>query len=149
MNATETKALKWLCLAYGIKEKDITFRSHSSPDFLLSSGAGIEVKKLQSKSCRTITFGLKQWQILHKQKDIFILVFSIYDEPDITIPFDRINDESSIWCGYRSKVYDYPRWQYKDTANPRFVTCRCGHRWPSKLKKPRCPKCHTRNPKGN
>jgi len=104
MNETEAKALEWICREYKVNAGDVQYRHNESPDFILPSGVGLEVKKTQHPTCHTILFGLRQWQSLEKQKDVFVLVFYDSDEPDAVIPFNEIDPKTRKWGAYHMVI---------------------------------------------
>ncbi|MEM2447843.1 MAG: hypothetical protein QXT14_02695 [Candidatus Bathyarchaeia archaeon] len=70
-NITLTKrmARDWL-IRNGYRKEDIVFNKRSSPDFILSDGRKIEVKRLAGN---TIYFTAKQWESLTDDVEVFIM----------------------------------------------------------------------------
>jgi len=88
MNKTEQLAKEWL-MRHGYTEDDIIFQSATSPDFILSDGKSIEVKKVNN---HTLAIYQSQWEQLQAQADCSIAIFNnISIEPLAVISVCEIN----------------------------------------------------------
>jgi len=77
MNKTERKAFEWL-LRQGVPKSSIHYQKRKSPDFVLSDGRMIEVKRIVGN---TIFFGRKQFEELKRIADK-VTVLAFRDESD-------------------------------------------------------------------
>ena len=98
MNKTERRALRWLVATTNFRAKDIIFRSHLSPDFLLPDGSGVEVKRFTSFN---LNIPFTQWQQLKECHPCSIAVFKDSRIPDIVIPFEMLQ------VGKNNRLGDY------------------------------------------
>jgi len=103
MNKTEQLAKEWL-MRHGYTEDDIIFQSATSPDFILSDGKSIEVKKVNN---HTLAIYQSQWEQLQAQADCSIAIFNnISIEPLAVISVCEINPPLFKKNGYVIKIKD-------------------------------------------
>lgn len=103
MTKTEQLAKEWL-MSLGYSEDDIVFRSVDSPDFLLSNGKSIEVKKVNG---HTLSIYEAQWEKLKAQSDCSIAIFNeTSSEPLTVIKVCEVNPPLFKKNGYVIKVKD-------------------------------------------
>jgi len=106
MTKTEQLAKEWL-LGLGYTEDQILFQSRHTPDFLLSDGRSIEVKKVQTPPSRTVRIYGDQWERLQMQPDCSIAIFSeISAEPLAVIKVSEVNPPLFKKNGYVVKIVD-------------------------------------------
>jgi hypothetical protein len=95
---SERKALDWLTKKYG---GEVRFNYSKSPDFTLSDGHKIEVKRVQFN---TIYFTAKQWSEL--SEDTEIMLMGDDPEPIAIVPFAEVKKAyesgKQLKCGGRS-----------------------------------------------
>jgi len=103
MTKTEQLTKEWL-MRHGYKEDDIIFQSATSPDFILSDGKSIEVKKVNN---HTLTIYQSQWEQLQAQADCSIAIFNdISIEPLAVIKVCEIKPPMFKKNGYVIKIKD-------------------------------------------
>jgi hypothetical protein len=85
LTLTERLAKEWL-LSQGYREEQIRFNKQSSPDFLLSDGRKIEVKRPVKG---VIYFSQKQWNALSNDVEVFIM-HETSKEPLAIVPFSEV-----------------------------------------------------------
>ena len=103
MTKTEQLTKEWL-MRHGYTEDDIIFQSATSPDFILSDGKSIEVKKVKN---HTLAIYQNQWEQLQAQADCSIAIFNdISVEPLAVIRVCEIKPPVSKKNGYVIKIKD-------------------------------------------
>jgi hypothetical protein len=84
MTMTERMAMEWLMKKY--KPEDIKYNYNKSPDFELSDGRRIEVKR---PTFGTLFFPKKQWESLDDHVEVLIMEGD-RPEPIAIVPFSKI-----------------------------------------------------------
>jgi hypothetical protein len=98
MTVTKRMALNWLLKSY--RREDIRFNRRGSPDFMLSDGRKVEVKRPIGG---WIYFTAKQWRQLSDDVEVFI-VHEAREEP-LIIPFKEFREAAQKGI---FKVRGYP-----------------------------------------
>jgi hypothetical protein len=96
MTQAERMAMEWLLKKY--KREDIKYNYNKNPDFELSDGRKIEVKR---PAFGTLFFSKKQWDEL--DDDVEVMIIESGPEPIALVPFSRIKAlkmaEKPLDCG--------------------------------------------------
>ena len=122
VNQTEAAGYHYLQTMLQIDKRDITFRGHTSPDFIVQDGRAYEIKKgyLDKSGKIHVVFKGKQLEEMQKSNpETVILIFFDKTKPPIEIPVQNINrntkkvgDVSIHWSNQvtitvSEKLYDH------------------------------------------